>query len=311
MNKIKILVLGADGFIGSNLIKRLIQRKDVDLVAFDLFTDGKIRNLDFSENLEFFSGNFLNRDDIQRALEGVNYVFHCISLTTPGSSMNDPVMDVDTNIKGTIILLEECVRAGVGRIIYASSGGAIYGDQGKEIYSETDSVLPISPYAISKATIEHYLRYFKRHYGLDSLVLRYSNPYGPGQNVVGSQGIIPIFLHLVSEKKPIVVFGDGTNVRDYIYIDDLINITEKLFDRKTLFDVYNVGSGIGVTINDVVSTIKKVTKEPVTVNYLPSRDADVKRVVLDLSRLESETYLESATSLENGIMRTWNWLLNK
>lgn len=311
MNKQKILVLGADGFIGSNLVKTLLQKPNTEVIAFDLFRDGKAKNLDVKENLQLFAGNFLNRDDLERALKGIDYVFHFISLTTPGSSMNDPLIDVETNIKGTIVLLDECVKAGVKKVIFSSSGGSIYGNQDEKAFSETSQTKPISPYAISKLTIENYLEYYRIHRGLDYLVLRYSNPYGPKQNVVGVQGIIPIFLNLVKQDLPITIFGSGKNVRDYMYIDDMVAITEKMFDKKTRFNVYNIGSGKGTTINDVILEIKKATKKEVVVNYFPARDIDVKSVVLNTDKVENEFGNIVHISLEEGIQKTWDWVLKE
>jgi len=225
--------------------------------------------------------------------------------------MSDPLIDVNTNLVGTINLLEECVKANVKRIIFASSGGAVYGNQDKEIYKEEDATDPISPYAISKLTIEKYLRYYKIHYELDYLILRYANPYGPGQNIVGSQGIIPIFLNLIKNDKPITIFGDGKNVRDYIYIDDLINITKLLFSKKNKYSVYNVGSGEGNSINEVISIIRRITKKNVFIENKQARLIDIKKIILDSKRSNKETNYVLKTSLEKGIQKTWNWINNK
>lgn len=311
MFKKKLLILGADGFIGSNLAKSLHKERKYKIFAFDLFKDGISRNLDcFDDDFIMIQGNFLNREDLKKALKGIDYVFHFISLTTPGSSMNEPLIEIDTNIKGTISLLELCVKEKIKRIIFASSGGAIYGDQNKNIYNENDNTEPISPYAISKLTIEKYLRYFKKHSGLDYLILRYSNPYGPGQNIIGSQGIIPIFLNLIKQKKPITIFGDGKNLRDYIYIDDLVNITKMIFYRKVRYPIYNVGSGEKYTINGIVRIIEKVTGNKIEIKKLQERDVDVKRISLNIERVKKETAYAKFIPLEEGIKRTWKWLAN-
>lgn len=305
----KILILGADGFIGSNLAKSLHKEKKYRIFAFDIFKDGVSRNLDcFDKDFQMIQGNFLNREDLKKSLKGIDYVFHFISLTTPGSSMNDPLIEIDTNIRGTVSLLELCVESNVKRIIFASSGGAIYGDQEKESYHENDMTEPISPYGISKLTIEKFLKYFQKHYNLDSLILRYSNPYGPGQNIVGSQGIIPIFLNLVGQNKPITIFGDGKNVRDYIYIDDLVNITKKIFDKKTKQSIYNIGSGEKKNINEVIKVIEKVTNKIVKIKRLPKRDVDIRKISLDITHSKNEVGYENFISLEEGVKNTWKWL---
>lgn len=309
MKKENILILGADGFIGSSLVKSLQKDKKYKILAFDLFKDGVSKNIDFfDKNLIMVQGNFLNKEDLKNALEGIDYVFHFISLTTPGSSMNDPLIDVNTNIVGTINLLEECVKAKIKKVIFASSGGAIYGNQNGGIYDEESITNPISPYAISKLTIEKYLEYYRINKGLDYLILRYANPYGPGQNVVGSQGIIPIFLNLIKNNKTITIFGDGGNIRDYIYIDDLINITKILFSKKTKSNIYNIGSGRGESINEVISIIKKVTDKDILIENKPSRSVDVEKIVLNTKRSLDETNYLSRTSLQKGIQKTWVWI---
>ncbi len=310
MKKKKILILGADGFLGSNLAKSLLADRKYEIRAFDLFKDGISRNLASCEKkLEIFPGNFLNRADLKKALKGIDYVFHYISLTTPGSSMNDPLIDVDTNIRGTVVLLGECAKAKVKKIIFPSSGGAIYGNQKKAVLGESDSQNPISPYAISKLTIEKYLEYFRLNRGLDYIIIRFSNPYGPGQNAVGSQGIIPIFLNLVRQGKPITIFGDGENVRDYIFIDDLVENTKKIaFKKNNKFRIYNIGSGKGATINQIVKTIQKVTEKKVKVKKMPARGIDVRKIALDISRAKKEIKYSLEISLEEGVRKTWEWI---
>jgi len=305
----KILILGADGFIGSNLVKSLQKEKKYKIYAFDLFKDGVSKNINsFDENLIMVQGNFLNKEDIKNVLNDIDYVFHFISFTTPGSSMNDPFIEVNTNIVGTINLLEECVKAKIKRVIFASSGGAIYGNQNKGIYNENDATNPISPYAISKLTIEKYLKYYKVNKKLDYLILRYANPYGPGQNIIGSQGIISIFLNLIKNNKPITIFGDGKNIRDYIYIDDLINMTKILFSKKTRFNIYNIGSGKGKSINETLSMMKKITQRKIVTNNKPARLVDIDKIILSTKRSSQETHYVLKNSLYEGIQKTWNWL---
>jgi UDP-glucose 4-epimerase len=308
-NKPKILVLGADGFIGSNLVKYLQKEKKYKIFAFDLFKDGISKNIQsFDDDLVMIQGNFLNKDDIRKSLVGIDYIFHFVSLTTPGTSMNDPLIDINTNIVGTINLLEGCVKARIKRIIFPSSGGAIYGNQKKGTYNEEHNVKPISPYAISKLAIEKYLEYYKVHHGLEYLILRYSNPYGPGQNIIGSQGIIPIFLNLIKQKNPIKIFGDGNNLRDYIYIDDVVAITSDIFSRKNKFNIYNIGSGTGTSINEIANIMEKVTNMKVMRDYILNRDIDVKSVTLDIRRIKRELKIKKFTSLKFGIEKTWNWI---
>lgn len=310
MENNRILVLGADGFLGSSLVISLLKEKKYHIHAFDLFKDGTSRNLERTRNkIEMFQGNFLNKEDLRKALQGIDYVFHFVSFTTPGSSMSDPLVDIDTNLRGTINLLEECVKAKVKKIIYPSSGGAIYGDQKKEKYGEEDPLFPISPYAISKLAIEKYLEYYRISKGLNYLIVRLSNPYGPHQNVVGNQGIIPIFLNLIKNNQPISIFGDGENVRDYVFIDDATeNLLKLAFREENKHRIYNIGSGEGVSINELIEAIKKITKKKIKINKLPNRKSDVRSIVLDTSRIEKEISYSLKTDLKKGIKKTWEWI---
>jgi len=174
----KCLVLGANGFIGSHLVDSLA-RAGHSVRAFDRFSSEPL----FQENakIDIFRGDFLNMHDLSEALKGVAYVFHFISTTTPVTAENDPLIDIETNIRMSIELFRACVEAKVKRVIFASTGGAIYGEAHDKPHAEEDIPKPVSPYAIGKLTIEHYLRYFKVKHDLDSIILRISNPYGERQ----------------------------------------------------------------------------------------------------------------------------------
>ncbi|MCK5055504.1 MAG: NAD-dependent epimerase/dehydratase family protein [Candidatus Aminicenantes bacterium] len=302
----KCLILGADGFLGSYFTEKLLA-KGCKIRAFDIFRDGKSNNLEHLRGkIEFFAGDFLNQNDTFHAAKNINAVFHFISSTTPASSNRDPLIDIDVNLRATVHLLEKCVQHKVEQIVFPSSGGTIYGNIKKEKFSENDLTVPITPYGISKLAIERYLEYFNINFGLDYLIFRYSNPYGPRQNLVGSQGIIPIFLNKIRNNEAISIFGDGENVRDYIYIEDSINLSlEFFFKINRKFNVYNIGSGTGISINEIVRIIKKVTGKKFLIKYLPARSCDLRRVVLDNSRLLTEADNRNFVSLEEGIRLLW------
>jgi UDP-glucose 4-epimerase len=309
-NKTRILVLGADGFIGSSIIRSFVEKGEYLVRAFDYFKDGKIKNLqNIVKKIEIFPGDFQSKDDVARALKGIDYVFHFLSSTTPGSSMNNPIIDMNTNVFGMLSLLEECKKSKIKKIIFASSGGTIYGDQGKNKYKETDNTNPISPYGISKLTIEKYLEYYKKNYNLDYLVLRYANLYGQYQNISGTQGIISIFLNRIKNDEPIQIFGDGKQIRDYLYIDDAIKMTLLLFDKKTKYNLYNIGSGKGVSTIDVVKKIEKMIHKRANVYWLPERKIDVKKIILDITRFNKECSYMPKININEGIKKTWEWIV--
>lgn len=303
----RCLILGANGFIGSHLVDKLVEQGE-DVRAFDRFGEGKTR---FNNNgsIELVSGNFLNRSDLSAALEGSEYVFHLVSTTTPATAENDPLIDIDTNIRMSVELLEECVEHKIKKIIFASTGGAIYGDvDTKEPIKETTNPQPVSPYAIGKLTIEHYLRYFNRKFNLPTLTFRISNPYGQRHSPVNRQGVIPIFLHQIANAEPIVRLGDGSMVRDYLYIDDVADLVAKTF-KNAKQPLYNLGSGQGVSLNELIEVIKRVTGREIKIEGKPKPPTFVQSVVLDTSLFKNEFGLSPQTSLEDGIKKTWEYVL--
>jgi UDP-glucose 4-epimerase len=262
-------------------------------------------------NIQLFPGDFLNRHDLDVALDDMQYVFHFVSTTNPAASAKDPLIDVDTNIRMSVVLMQLCVEHNVKRLIFPSTGGAIYGQDLPRPLRETDLTEPMSPYGIGKLAIEGYLRYFRQAHGLDSLVFRVANAYGERQNVVGSQGAIPIFLNLIEQGLPIKVFGDGTMVRDYVYISDLAQMMVGAFDKPHQYDTYNLGSGEGVAVNELIDSLKWVTGRDVKVAYLPARPVDVQHVVLDTARYAKEFGKPQLMSLAQGLEETWHYVAKR
>lgn len=294
-------VIGANGFLGSHLVDALA-REGFDVTAFDRFS----ARPSFQAEARTVTGDFLSRSDLEEAVAGQRYVFHFLSTTTPATAAGDPTLDIRTNVAQTVELLESCVNAGVERVFYASTGGAIYGDQGKSEYSEADRALPVSPYGIGKLTIEHYLEYFRLSHGLDYTILRISNPYGTRQHPNRKQGIIPIALRRIANGEPVVQFGDGSMVRDYIYVEDLVRMILPLVDGPTRHRLYNIGSGHGSTVGEILSTLREVTGIDFAVEVRPTPPTFVQRVVLDTARYNDEFGpLEHPLGLHAGIERTY------
>lgn len=302
----KCLVLGANGFIGSHLVDQL-RAANHEVRAFDRFRDDTVR-FNADPAIDVVSGDFLNRNDLHTALEGMEYVFHFISTTTPITSDADPLIDVETNIRMSIELLQECTEStSVKRVIFASTGGAIYGLNSSELTSEEITPLPISPYAIGKLTIEHYLRYFEKKHCLSSLVYRISNPYGTRQNPQHKQGVIPIFLKQLADGEPLTIMGDGTMVRDYLYVEDVAALITNSFQQAKA-NLYNLGSGHGVSVNDLVAVMQSVTGKQIQQSQVAVPPTFVEKIVLDTSKFEHEFNQKPATSLEDGIKKTWDYI---
>ena len=307
----KIVVLGADGFIGRHLVNRLASIPTNEIIAFDRFSNylyGNNHPFKKLNNTRIVSGNFFNKDEVSNSLDGADYVFHLISSTTPAASNNDPFIDIDTNIRGSVELFDLCVTKKVKKVIFISSGGTVYGDIDSEQINETSLTAPRSPYGIGKLTIENYLRYFKHHSGLDYIVYRAANPYGPGQNIHSKQGVIPVFLYHYLVKEPITIFGDGSMVRDYFYIDDLVTMVAESYTKGNKFSEYNIGSGIGQSVNQIISVIEKCTGYEVGKLYADVPSTYVAKSVLDISRFTSEFGIAPQVNLEDGIQRAWDYV---
>jgi UDP-glucose 4-epimerase len=304
----KCLVLGANGFIGSHLVDSLVERGK-EVRAFDRFSDGKTI-FEMTDAVEIMPGDFLNRSDLARAIKGVDFVFHFISTTTPATAESDPLIDIETNVRMSVELFQECVNEGVKKVIFASTGGAVYGDlPDRDILAEDDATLPVSPYAIGKLTIEHYLRYFEKKFDLTSVTYRISNPYGERQSMVAKQGVIPIFLHHIYKHEPITVLGDGSMVRDYLYVKDVAELISQSFESASR-PVYNLGSGTGVSVNGLIESIQEVTGQQVRIEYRPKPATFVQKVVLNTDRFKSEFNLEPEVCLDAGLRKTWGYIKN-
>lgn len=296
-----ILVIGGNGFLGSHLVDALVVREH-RVTVFGMFSGTSHWA---SEGVDIVDGNFLNIADLRRAVHGKQIVVHMLSTTDPATAENDPIVDIRTNILGSVELFQICADEGVEHVYFASSGGTIYGDRDQESFSEEDLTLPVSPYGIGKLAIENYMRFFERKYGLRSTSFRISNPYGTRQNPHKRQGIIPIFLRNILNNKPLTVMGDGTMFRDYIYVKDFANIVATMISTGPSQPVYNVGSGRGTTVNELVDAMVNVTGRHPVIEYRNVPSTYVHGSVLDTTRIQNEFGPFEMTELEVGIQRTW------
>lgn len=294
----KVLILGGDGFIGSNLCRYL--SGEYQIRCLDL-TNKNISSIQF---LEFTRGNWLDANVLSSALREVDVVVHLISSTVPGTSNQNIVYDVQSNLIGSLHLFNAMIKANVRRIIYLSSGGAIYGNQQHEKLNEEVLPKPVSSYAVVKLAIENYLSIYSQQFGFSSSILRVSNPYGMGPNKIGIQGLIPtIFNQLVSDE-PITLWGDGKNIRDYIYIDDLMRAIKICIDHEHQ-GIFNIGSGVGQSSLDLIMLIERLTGISAQLKYKAARPFDVNRIILDCTKAKSLLQWEPETSINQGLANFW------
>lgn len=304
----KVLVLGANGFIGCHIVNELVGHK-FEVRAFDRFFKGEEIKFKESKQVEIFKGDFSSKTNVRKALQGVDFVIHMISTTNPVISNNNPTLDVDTNIKHSIQLFELCSEMKIKRVIFASSGGTVYGENNLgRPFRETDPTWPVSPYGIGKLAIENYLHYFDKVHGLKYTVFRIANPYGDGQSLTKKQGVIPIFMNSISQNNPVTVLGDGSMVRDYVYVKDVAKIIVESLGKNLKHSVYNLGSGSGSSVNEIICEIEKVFGKKIQKNFAEVPETFVHTSVLDSSRLFGEFGEDTLTSLKDGVKYTYKSL---
>lgn len=300
----RILITGATGFIGQNLVATLANSNELLLYTR--------RDRDYLElggcRIKNIFGTFSVDEDYREITQGVDIVYHLISTSIPNNSNDDIAKEITDNVLATIKLLDGCIKSGVKKVIFISSGGTVYGSTNSLPLRESDGNLPISGYGLQKLTIEKVLYLYNYLHGLDYRIIRLSNPYGPYQIPNGVQGVVTTFIDRVQRDKKIYVYGDGSIIRDYIYIDDAINAIIKIANYKGGEKVFNVGSGIGLSINDVINIIEKVLELKADVEYKDARKTDVPSNILCIERYIRELGQLVFTSFDEGIQKTANFL---
>ncbi|GAB6067981.1 NAD-dependent epimerase/dehydratase family protein [Methylothermus subterraneus] len=301
----RCLVIGGNGFIGSHVCERLLELGH-EVVAFDVARDFSAFKSLHNPRLHTVTGDFLNRAEVKAALEGIDWVFHLATTTTPATSNQNIVFDIQSNVIASIELFEEAVSAGVERVLFASSGGTVYGRPPVNPVPEDVHHDPLVSYGVTKLMVEKYGALFEALAGLKVIALRIANPYGP-RHRSATQGVIPIFIRRLLAGKSLQIWGDGSIVRDYIYIDDVA----EAFCRAAVYDgperVFNIGSGRGISLNALVEHLARLSGRPPEVEYFPARSFDVPEIVLDISRAVRELRWRPEVSLEEGLLRTWEW----
>ena len=303
----KCLILGGAGFIGSHLAEGLVKRHH-QVRVFDRTNADTANLVKVLPNIEFVRGDFLNENDISFALSNIDVVIHLIGTTLPKTSNENPTYDVGTNVVGSLNLLNLARQHSVKKVVFASSGGTVYGSPSTFPIPETHPTHPVCSYGITKLTIEKYLHLFNHLYDLDYVVLRIANPFGERQNPRGNQGVVSVFLWKLLQGDTITIWGDGTVARDYIYINDLVSAFLTTIETETPSRLYNIGSGVPLTLNELLRVMQTVTGRVPIVEYLPSRKLDLSINYLDISRARNELRWHPRISLEKGISRTWKWL---
>jgi UDP-glucose 4-epimerase len=306
----KIVVFGGGGFIGSAVVDRLLE-DGYDLRIFEHPRVKPYRAFSSSEKVEWYSGDMLSEYDISRAVAGMDAVLHLVSFTLPKNSNEDIIYDVQTNLMAALQLLNVMRSQRVGRIVFISSGGTVYGIPKYLPVDETHPTNPLVSYGITKLMIEKYLLLFQRLYGIKPVILRVSNAYGPRQRLETSQGAAGIFLNCFLNDLPVEIWGDGSVVRDYVYVDDVADAFAKALTYEGKESVFNISSAIGVSLNQLLQEIEALTQKSVTLKYLSGRSFDIPYNVLDNKLAARELGWSPRINLREGLLKTRDWLGEK
>jgi UDP-glucose 4-epimerase len=299
------LVTGGTGFLGANVARALARAGHAVRVVSRGTTD-PARAL--PEHAEVVQAD-LAACDLRALVRGVDILFHFASTTSPATAYADAAFDVQSNLVMTIGLLQAAADEGVRRVVFASSGGTVYGRLRSVPVAETHPTDPICSHGIVKLAIEKYLQLFRQQGGPDYTILRYANPYGPGQRMDRAQGAVAVMAGRILQGRPIDLFGDGSVVRDFIYIDDVVDATLRAADSEAARnEIFNIGSGSGVAIGDLVAAIERASGLRADVRRLPSRPFDVPVSTLDSTKAKTLLDWRASTPLDQGVAPTLAWL---
>jgi UDP-glucose 4-epimerase len=298
---VKVLVTGGAGFIGSHIVDKLVARGD-SVVVLDDLSHGSRANLNQKALFVQMSVTDAKLDAVF-AREKFDAVIHQAAQADVTRSVNEPMLDAQVNILGSLNLLECCRRHGVRRFVYGNSGGAGSGEPQYLPVDEEHPIKPLSPYGISKHTVEHYLEVYAQLHGISFVSLRYANVYGPRQDPFGEGGVVAIFAHKLLRNEPPVIFGDGEQTRDFVYVEDVADANIIALD-KCANACLNVGTGTELSVNRLFSQVKDACGSNVAAKHGPPRPGDIVRSVLSPARIAMELGWQPKTTLKEGIART-------
>jgi UDP-glucuronate 4-epimerase len=312
VQKSTVLITGAAGFIGSHLCERLLD-EDMSVIGVDNFDDfynpqikrDNISNCLKNKNFQLIEADIRERSAMDKAVGGVDIIVHLAAKAGVRPSIAEPLLYSDVNINGTMVLLEAANKRKVGKFIFASSS-SVYGNNEKVPFSEDDNVdFPISSYAATKKACELICHTYHHLYGIDLTCLRFFTVYGPRQR---PDLAIHKFSKLIEQDKPIPVYGDGSMMRDFTYIDDIIDGTIAAMNKCKGFNIYNLGESHPITVNDLISAIEKALGKQAIREYIPLQPGDVNRTYADITKAARELGYNPSTPIPDGLVKFAAWL---
>jgi UDP-glucose 4-epimerase len=296
----RVAVLGGLGFVGSHLCHALISRGN-DVTIFDRLYSSRDLVSDIESRVRIIEADMARTDAVLAAIADCGTVFHLIHTTVPASSMADPGYDIETNVAATARWLTGLESTAVRKIVYVSSGGTVYGVPRRIPMDESHPTDPRCSYGATKLLIEKYLAMLCPPRGVTWRILRPANVYGPGQRIENAQGLVGVLLHRLSQGLPLEVWGDGETRRDYVHISDMVRALVEMLDYEGPENVFNVGTGASVSVNEIISLLSTILGAPIETIRGPAREYDVPDNALDASRLRKETGWLPGVKLEDGL----------
>ncbi|TYB90876.1 MAG: NAD-dependent epimerase/dehydratase family protein [Kosmotoga sp.] len=304
-----ILVTGGAGFIGSHIVGKLIEENKIPIVV-DNLTTGSIENLD--PRALFYQQDITDNEMMEKifSLHKPRYVFHLAAQISVSQSVKDPLEDARINILGSLNTLNLCVKYGVEKVVFSSTGGAIYGDEVNEIpTSEHEQPHPFSPYGIAKFATENYLDFYLKQHGLKYVALRYANVFGPRQDPFGEAGVVAIFANRMLKNEETIIYGDGENIRDYVYVSDVAR-ANYLAMEEWENDVINIGTGHGASVNELFNKLKDITNYSKAATYSDPRPGDLRRSILKCDKARNLGW-KPEVKFDDGLVKTVEYFRNK
>jgi UDP-glucose 4-epimerase len=309
----KVLVTGGAGFIGSNLVRALLERGD-DVRVLDNFSTGNRGNLtEITDDVEIVEGELRSYERVHNAVRGVDLVFHLGALGSVPRSVQDPLTSGAVNVEGTLNVLLAARDEGVRRVVFASSS-SIYGNQPELPLEESMAPDPISPYGVAKLAAERYCVSFTRVYhSFETVVLRYFNVFGPRQDPRSQYAaVVPLFITAIAAGEPVTVFDDGEQSRDFTYVDNVVAANLLAGDAEGASGrIFNVSAGSPTSVNQLAETIGRLLGQEPASTYLPARAGDLRDSWADVSQARDVLGFEPSVSLEDGLRRTAEFLLDR
>ncbi len=304
-----ILVTGGAGFIGSNAADRFIREGHQVIVVDNLIT-GKLKNL--NPKAKFYKIDIRNREGLESIFKEnkIDIINHHAAQMDVRKSVDDPIYDADVNILGSLNLLQLAVKHKIKKFIFASTGGAVYGEQDYFPADEKHPQNPLSPYGISKLALEKYLYFYKTTYNLNHTILRYANVYGPRQDPHGEAGVVAIFAKKILKGEPPIINGDGGQTRDYTFVEDVVE-ANVLSVKNEINGIYNIGTGIETSVNELCNIMLKISGTDIKPIHGPAKMGEQRRSVISYNKINTEYKWTPKYSLKDGLSKTIRFFENE